>query len=203
MRLRNMSLLGALAACIYASDACSTTFTGPVSVLFELKPAESVLFQQIACTDRYAVLLEKAEASDSTGTEKLDDSKSVFVRCQSHRRIEGQPVKYLVECRRADLVSAWECDPGRESMLARVGGILVQITINDGSSAKLDEAFVIVKYLRSSGQLKDQLVEESQVPGEEGFASCHTFPRYSDHVEMVRCFGVNDVPVSRAQELQP
>src|SRR5688572_17120297 len=105
MRMRDMSLLGAFAACIYTGDASSTTFTGPVSVLFELKPAESVLFQQIACTDRYAVLLEKAEASDETGTEKLDDSKSVFVRCQSHRRIEGQPVKYLVECRRADLAS--------------------------------------------------------------------------------------------------
>jgi hypothetical protein len=61
----------------------------------------------------------------------------------------------------------------------------------------------IVKYLRSSGELKDQLVEESQVPGEEGFASCHTSPRYSDRVEIVRCFGVNDVPLTKAQELQP
>jgi hypothetical protein len=88
-------------------------------------------------------------------------------------------------------------------MLARVGGILVHITIDDGSTAKLDQAFVIVKYLRSSGQLKDELVEESQVPGEEGFANCHTSPRYSDSVEMVRCYGVNDVPLAKAQELQP
>jgi hypothetical protein len=133
----------------------------------------------------------------------LADSKRVHVRCQSHRRIEGQPVKYLVECRRADLASAWECDPGRESMLARVGGILVRIAIGDGSSAKLDQAFVVVKYLRASGQLTDQLVEGSHVPGEEGSAHCHTMPRYSDRVEMVRCPGVNDVPVAQALDLQP
>ncbi|HEU5134934.1 MAG TPA: hypothetical protein VFU13_07305 [Steroidobacteraceae bacterium] len=196
-------MLGAFAACLCASDANSVSFTGPIASLFELKPAESVLFQQIACTDRYAVLLEKAEASDEVGTQKLDDSKNVDVRCQPHRKLEGHPVKYLVECQRTDLVSAWECGPGRESMLARVGGILVRITVGEGSSAKLDEAFVIVKHLRSSGQLKDQLVEESQVPGEEGFARCHTFPRYADRVEMLRCSGVDDVPLTRARELQP
>jgi hypothetical protein len=203
MKMRDMSLLGAFAACVCVSDTSVATVRQRAILSFALKPAESLLFQQIACTDRYGVLLEKAEASDEAGTEKLDDSKSVNVRCHSHRRIEGQPVKYLVECRRADLASAWECDPGRESMVARVGGILVHITIQDGSTANLDQAFVIVKYLRSSGQLKDELVEESQVPGEEGFASCHTFPRYSDRVEMVRCFGVNDVPLTRAEELQP
>jgi hypothetical protein len=203
MRVREMSLLGAFAACLYSGDANTTSFHGPASILFELKPAESVLFQQIACTDRYGVRLEKAEASDDTGTEMLADSKRVHVRCQSHRRIEGQPVKYLVECRRADLASAWECDPGRESMLARVGGILVRIAIGDGSSAKLDQAFVVVKYLRASGQLTDQLVEGSHVPGEEGSAHCHTMPRYSDRVEMVRCPGVNDVPVAQALDLQP
>jgi hypothetical protein len=201
--MRDMSLLGALAACVCASDASVATVFKIAIMPFDLKPAESVLFQQIACTDRYGVLLEKAEALDEAGTGKLDDSKSVIVRCKSHRRIEGQAVKYLVECRRADLTSAWECAPGRENMLARVGGILVHISINDGSTASLDQAFVIIKYLRSSGQLKDELVEESQVPGEEGFASCYTFPRYSDNVEMVRCSGVNDVPLTRAQELQP
>ena len=197
-----MLLLGAFATCLCTSEASIASVSATAYLVFDLKPAESVLFQQIACTDRYGVRLDKAEALDEAGTEKLDDNKKVNVRCQPHRRIEGQPVKYLVDCQRTDLASAWECDPGRESMLARVGGILVEIIISDGSSAKLDDAFVIVKYLRSSGQLKDQLVEESQVPGEEGFARCHTFPRYADGVEMVRCFGVNDMPVSRARELQ-
>lgn len=201
MRMRDMSLLGAFASCICASGVGNTSVSPKATLLFDLKPAESVLFQQIACSDRYAVLLDKAEASDQTGTGKLDDSKNVFVRCRPHRWIEGQPVKYQVECRRADLASAWECDPGRESMLARVGGILVHITISDGSTANLDQAFIIVKYLRTSGQLKDQLVEESRVPGEEGFVSCHTSPRYSDGVEMVRCPGVNDVALTRAEKL--
>ena len=201
MRIRNIWLLGAIASFIGASDASSASVPSRAILLFDLKPAESVLFQQIACSDRYAVRLEKAEASDETGTGKLDDSKHVFVRCRPHRWIEGQPVKYQVECRRADLASAWECDAGRESMLARVGGILVHITISDGSTANLDQAFIIVKYLRTSGQLKDQLVEESRVPGEEGFVSCHTSPRYSDGVEMVRCPGVNDVALTRAEKL--
>ena len=150
-----MSLLGAFVACVGASDASNATVFKIAFLSFDLKPAESVLFQQIACTDRYGVLLEKAGALDEAGTGKLDDSKSVNVRCKSHRRIEGQPVKYLVECRRADLTSAWECDPGRESMLARLGGIQVHIAIGEGSAANLDQAFDIVKYLRSSGQLKD------------------------------------------------
>lgn len=203
MRGLNISLPGALAACLCAIDAGATTFRAPIALMFDLQPAESILFQQIACTDRYGVLLDQAEASDEIGTGKLEDSKDVFVRCRSHRRIEGQPVKYLVECRRADLAAAWECDPGRETMMARVGGILVSVTIDEGSSANLDQAFVVVKYLRSSGQLKDQLVEESPGPGEEGSVSCRVFPRYPDQVETVRCFGVDDVPVARALELQP
>jgi hypothetical protein len=202
-RLRAMSWIGACAACMIASDAGSTTFHGPVPSLFDLKPAESILFQQLACTDRYGVRLEKAEGSDEIGTEQLAYSKRVLVRCHPHRSIEGQPVKYLVECQRADLTSAWECDPGRESMLARVGGILVNITIDDASTAKLDQAFVIVKYLRSSGQLDHRMVDEPQVPGEEGFASCRTFSRYGDGVEMVRCPSMVDVPLTRAAELQP
>ena len=88
-------------------------------------------------------------------------------------------------------------------MLARVGGILVKITIGEGSTANLDQAFVIVKYLRSSGQLDHRMVDEPQVPGEEGFASCRTLSRYGDGVEMVRCPSVDDVPLTRATELQP
>ncbi len=66
MRMRDMPLLGAFAACICASNASIASVARSVSLSFDLKPAESVLFQQIACTDRYGVLLEKAEASDDT-----------------------------------------------------------------------------------------------------------------------------------------
>jgi hypothetical protein len=197
-----MCLLGAFVAGICTGGASIATVPQRAGLAFELKLSESALFQQLACIDRYGVLLDKAEAVAYTGPGKLEDSTYVSVLCRPHRRIEGQPVKYLVECARADpadLASAWECPPGRERMLARVGGILVQITMGLGSTAKLDDALVIVRQLRSRGQLKDDLVEEPRVPGEEGFVSCHTDSRYSDHVEVIRCPGVDDVPLATAR----
>jgi hypothetical protein len=200
MKMRGLSFLFALTACSCISDVSTANVHKIAYLVFELKPEESVLFQQLACTDRYAVGLEKAEALDEAGTKMLHDSKQVSVRCHPHRRIEGQPVKYLVDCRRTDLASPWECDIGRESMMARIGGILVSITIAEGSSASLDQAFAVVKHLRSSGQLKDTQVEELKAPGEEGFVNCHTQRRHSDGVETLRCPGV-DVPLTSTQDL--
>ena len=53
-------------------------------------------------------------------------------------------------------------------MLAGVGGVLVEITIGQGGTASLDQAFVVVKYLRSSGQLKDPFVVSAGIKGGSG-----------------------------------
>jgi hypothetical protein len=184
----------------HAGQAHAVALHAPAYVLFDLKPAEAILFENLACMDRYGVKLDSAEGSISD-TGKLDDALAVYARCKPHRRIDGQPVVYEVECRRDNPGAEWHCLEGEETMLARIDGILVRITIGD-SGETIDQAYTAVKILRAAGPFKKISVDDPRPPATEGFASCHTFQPPGD-VTKITCNGGDIVALAAALEMKP
>jgi hypothetical protein len=196
LRIHLAGLLGM--AC--ASQTVATVFHAPVYALFDLDPAEAKLFENLACMDRYGVKIDTAQGSISE-TDTLADALAVYARCKSHRRIDGHPVVYKVECRRENPAIEWRCDEGVETLLARIDRILVRIDI-DGSDATMDQAYAAIKNLRAAGPYKRIFVEDPVPPATEGIASCRAFTA-PDGVTKVDCFGGDTYPLSEALELKP
>ena len=189
-----------LLAVFCAGQAHAVVFHAPVYVLFDLKPAEAILFDNLACMDRYGVKIDTAQGSVSdTGT--FADALAVYARCKPHRRIDGQPVVYEVECRRENPSVEWRCGKGEETMLARIDGILVRITIGDGGET-IDQAYTAIKILRAAGPFSRISVDEPRPPATEGYASCHTYTPPGD-VTKITCNGGDNVPLSVALEMKP
>jgi len=189
-------LLGLVAA----SQAHATVYHAPAYAVFDLKPAEAILFENLACMDRYGVKIDTAQGSVSeTGT--LADALAVYARCKSHRRIDGQPVVYSVECRRDNPSVEWHCDEGEETMRARIDGILVRIALGGGGET-MDQAYRAIKNLRATGRFKTMSVDEPQPPETEGSAFCKSFTPPGD-VTKITCHGSDIIALSAALEMKP
>jgi len=192
---RMLILLG-----VCASQAQATVFHAPAYVVFDLKPAEAILFENLACMDRYGVKIDTAEGSVSE-TGAFADALAVHARCKPHRRIDGQPVVYEVECKRENPSAEWHCRKGEETMLARIDGILVRITIGD-TGETIDQAYTAVKILRAAGPFKRIWVDEPRPPATEGYAYCHTYTPPGD-VTKITCGGGDTVALAVALEMKP
>ena len=194
----HIHLAGLVAFCL--GPAHAVVYHAPAYVLFDLKPAEASLFENLACMDRYGVKVDSAQGSISD-TDTLADARAVYARCKSHRRIDGQPVVYEVECRRENPSDEWRCREGEETMLARIDGILIRITIG-GSDATMDQAYAAIKNLRAAGPYKRIPVDDPVPPATEGFASCRAFTA-PDNETKVDCIGGDTYPLSVALEMNP
>ena len=184
----------------FAGLAHATVFHAPVYFMFDLKPAEAILFDNLACMDRYGVNIDTAMGSISeTGT--FADALAVYARCKSHRRVDGQPVVYEVDCKRENPSAEWHCSEGEETMLARIDGILIRITIGVAGET-IDQAYTAVKILRAAGPFKRIWVDDPRPPATEGHAYCHTFKPPGDDVK-ITCGGGDIVPLAVALEMKP
>ena len=144
-----------------AASALATTYRLPLPLkdTVELTAEERNQVAQLACIGPHN--LQLVSAIGWVARRDRRDDLTASARCQSHRRVLGQPVVFEVNC---DLVEQIRCDTSEEVLLARIDAEAFDIRV-EHDVMTLERAFAIAGYLKRAGALQEVQPSEPVFPG--------------------------------------